>query len=57
MRSPPARGAWIEMIAAQAAKLKDQSPPARGAWIEIKYANGGIDGGNGRPPHGGRGLK
>ena len=34
--SPPARGAWIEIVAAACLRLSATvSPPARGAWIEI----------------------
>ena len=34
--SPPARGAWIEMIGGVLALFADAvSPPARGAWIEM----------------------
>ena len=34
--SPPARGAWIEMLLQQTCRYHRRSPPARGAWIEIK---------------------
>ena len=57
-QSPPARGAWIEISRLGIAKEHVlESPPARGAWIEIicwyleELAT------QGRPPHGGRGLK
>ena len=33
------------------------SPPTRGAWIEIMIVIFRPKGGEGRPPHGGRGLK
>ena len=34
--SPPARGAWIEILTVQLAASESlPSPPARGAWIEI----------------------
>ena len=34
--SPPARGAWIEIVADGGKNiLPPESPPARGAWIEI----------------------
>ena len=33
--SPPARGAWIEIIAVYDSENRELSPPARGAWIEI----------------------
>ena len=35
-RSPPARGAWIEIIPTQSIASYVMSPPARGAWIEIQ---------------------
>ena len=36
--SPPARGAWIEILRPlMQQEVAAQSPPARGAWIEIKY--------------------
>ena len=36
-RSPPTRGAWIEMYIdyAEQDQSPGQSPPTRGAWIEI----------------------
>ena len=34
-RSPPARGAWIEIFPLLSLHLPMSSPPARGAWIEI----------------------
>ena len=34
-RSHPARGAWIEIVAALKAASEAKSHPARGAWIEI----------------------
>ena len=37
-RSPPARGAWIEIVFVFFNVFKVWSPPARGAWIEIAYA-------------------
>ena len=34
--SPPARGAWIEIVADGGKNiLPPESPPARGAWIEM----------------------
>ena len=33
--SPPARGAWIEIVIQINFALPLKSPPARGAWIEI----------------------
>ena len=35
-RSPPSRGAWIEMAELRKAADDLESPPSRGAWIEIK---------------------
>ena len=36
MKSPPSRGAWIEMIStSNTASALAWSPPSRGAWIEI----------------------
>ena len=38
MRSPPSRGAWIEIAWVEFLEvMKDSSPPSRGAWIEIVY--------------------
>ena len=34
-RSPPSRGAWIEMPQSFPVALQIASPPSRGAWIEI----------------------
>ena len=34
--SPPARGAWIEIINCLLLIANIVSPPARGAWIEIQ---------------------
>ena len=35
-KSPPSRGAWIEMIIAHhPARYAPPSPPSRGAWIEM----------------------
>ena len=39
------------------AYLKGESPPTRGAWIEISDVETVIRANEGRPPHGGRGLK
>ena len=39
-KSPPARGAWIEIIVALPYRLNVLSPPARGAWIEILNVGG-----------------
>ena len=39
LRSPPARGAWIEIIGQKLVEAAmAASPPARGAWIEIRPA-------------------
>ena len=35
IRSPPSRGAWIEIISIHRARTFRTSPPSRGAWIEI----------------------
>ena len=34
-RSPPSRGAWIEIVIGWAYYALPMSPPSRGAWIEI----------------------
>ena len=34
-KSPPSRGAWIEIPRGGGCALIRQSPPSRGAWIEI----------------------
>ena len=34
-RSPPSRGAWIEMKEKNPTRYCWASPPSRGAWIEI----------------------
>ena len=34
-RSPPSRGAWIEIRVKEALRMPQMSPPSRGAWIEI----------------------
>ena len=34
-RSPPARGAWIEIEIPEGLESLAVSPPARGAWIEM----------------------
>ena len=36
-RSPPSRGAWIEIREKTATALYRLSPPSRGAWIEIRH--------------------
>ena len=39
--SPPARGAWIEILMGSLSGAKPKpSPPARGAWIEIWHFSG-----------------
>ena len=56
-RSPPTRGAWIE-IGRQSKNLTGiESPPTRGAWIEIRWSAFLAKSMQSRPPHGGRGLK
>ena len=37
VRSPPSRGAWIEIKHWQRKKGLYASPPSRGAWIEILW--------------------
>ena len=56
-RSPPSRGAWIEMALIRSAYWERKSPPSRGAWIEIPLGCAGLPPPPGRPPRGGRGLK
>ena len=34
-RSPPSRGAWIEISGKAIGASTIESPPSRGAWIEI----------------------
>ena len=57
-RSPPVRGAWVE-IKMKYADINEKytSPPVRGAWVEIISGLDLPDGPRGRPPCGGRGLK
>ena len=57
VKSPPARGAWIEMPPEDEGELMKMSPPARGAWIEISRRSSDYACYACRPPHGGRGLK
>ena len=35
-KSPPSRGAWIEMQTYAPCGCEARSPPSRGAWIEIR---------------------
>ena len=56
-RSPPARGAWIEMAINHNHDDRYASPPARGAWIEIKHRDMRFMFFSCRSPHGERGLK
>ena len=51
--SPPARGAWIEILLGWLAHIKTASPPARGAWIEIAPLNNVNAGANVAPRTGG----
>ena len=37
-RSPPSRGAWIEMVRLLLLLSVMSSPPSRGAWIEISWS-------------------
>ena len=39
VKSPPSRGAWIEIIGSCFMCKHARSPPSRGAWIEIKPLN------------------
>ena len=39
LKSPPARGAWIEIRWKNKPYRVKGSPPARGAWIEILLEN------------------
>ena len=57
VKSPPSRGAWIEIIIFDGATLHVQSPPSRGAWIEIVPPAARKTMPSRRPPRGGRGLK
>ena len=57
VRSPPARGAWIEMGSAWRDQLQPMVAPARGAWIEMLCRKVTLSRLLCRPPHGGRGLK
>ncbi len=34
-KSPPTRGAWIEILESKNMSIEEMSPPTRGAWIEI----------------------
>ena len=43
LKSPPARGAWIETLVTSTVSIIFWSPPARGAWIETP--------GRSPPPH------
>ena len=56
-RSPPSRGAWIEILWAAVRSEQMPSPPSRGAWIEIARPGCGRLFPRRRPPRGGRGLK
>ena len=55
--SPPARGAWIEILKIDTALNAPWSLPARGAWIEIDIEAVNIENIKRRSPHGERGLK
>ncbi len=37
IKSPPVRGAWIEMTLGKRRQASITSPPVRGAWIEILF--------------------
>ena len=54
MGSPPARGAWIEILRSLSARnVGTMSPPARGAWIEISCCLRGCMRGSVAPRTGG----
>ena len=55
--SSPTRGTWIEILHALSSSILLSSSPTRGTWIEICGAVYRRRKGQGRPPHGGRGLK
>ena len=57
VKSPPSRGAWIEIEKANVLVTMLGSPPSRGAWIEIRSNCEKIAKPRRRPPRGGRGLK
>ena len=52
-KSPPSRGAWIEISLILLAHLTCLSPPSRGAWIEIVHPGIGGGGSNVAPLAGG----
>ena len=56
-RSPPSRGAWIEIITLLKNGVVMTSPPSRGAWIEMPRLVSKAAIKSRRPPRGGRGLK
>ena len=50
-RSPPARGAWIEMPTPYTGvSMAERSPPARGAWIEMPTPYTGVSMAERSPP-------
>ncbi len=57
LRSSPARGTWVEMSQSWTSRLTKVSSPARGTWVEIHQRPPENHHRQGRPPHGGRGLK
>ena len=57
LKSPPSRGAWIEMSVPMFKESIAMSPPSRGAWIEITIHSQNTQLVHCRPPRGGRGLK
>ena len=57
-RSPPSRGAWIEIAMLCHSGMENaKSPPSRGAWIEMDVSSSYPSDASCRPPRGGRGLK
>ena len=56
-KSPPSRGAWIEIHCVLRCSFLEESPPSRGAWIEITRVHKLTLIAVSRPPRGGRGLK
>ena len=57
-KSPPTRGAWIEIArASRWASCLACRPPHGGRGLKYLGSGAGLVGLRGRPPHGGRGLK
>ena len=50
-KSPPSRGAWIEIAVYPACLINyDKSPPSRGAWIEMQVVTVDLSELPGSPP-------